>query len=263
VITAVVSVSAAVLTTAVPARADDKPARPTARHLELHAAVDLGLAGVYFASETFLKPSLAPETCRWCEPPPFDAAVRDAVVWAHPNRANLVSNFTGFVVPGAIGLGALYLESRDRDDSLAFLDDSIAVIDTAVAIGVLNQASKFTFGRARPFVHFGPPDRLHDPDDNLSFFSGHTAISFGVTFAAARAAQRRGYRSAPWILGAGLLVSTTTGYLRMAADKHYLSDVLVGAAVGGAIGWYLPGWLHRHELSIAPAPNGVAVTGVF
>ena len=42
---------------------------------------------------------------------------------------------------------------------------------------------------------------------------------------------------------AGLTLATLTGYLREAADKHYLSDVLTGAAVGAAVGWAIP-YLH-------------------
>jgi membrane-associated phospholipid phosphatase len=256
-----------------PARADDgdpapaapipEQSPPTRRHLELHAGIDLSLGVVYFLSETALKPTLTADECRWCTPPPFDAAIRDALVWQHTNRANLISDFTGYVAPAAIGLGALYVESRDRHDFVTFLDDSLAVVDVAIAVGIVNQATKFAVGRARPLAYYAPPDRMHDTDDNTSFFSGHTALAFGVTFAAGRVAERHGYRSAPWILGAGIAMSTVTAYLRMAADKHYMSDVLVGAAFGSAVGWVLPGWLHAHGVTVAPAPNGIAVLGTF
>lgn len=55
-----------------------------------------------------------------------------------------------------------------------------------------------------------------------SFWSGHTALAFSG-LGGARVAI-----TVP--LGAG------TGYLRIAANKHYLTDVLVGAAVGVAAG---------------------------
>ena len=37
-----------------------------------------------------------------------------------------------------------------------------------------------------------------------------------------------------WISALGL--ASATGYLRMAADKHYFSDVLTGAVVGSLVG---------------------------
>jgi membrane-associated phospholipid phosphatase len=43
----------------------------------------------------------------------------------------------------------------------------------------------------------------------------------------------------------GFPVAALTGYLRIAGDKHYMSDVLTGAAVGSAIGYMVPR-LHRH-----------------
>jgi membrane-associated phospholipid phosphatase len=257
-----------VLVLAGAARADDSvavlpPSRPTPHQLKVHAAIDLGLAAVYFASELPLKPYLAPDECRWCTPLTFDVPIRDALVWQDPHRADLISYVTGFAAPGVIGLTALFLEAHRRHDIRAFYEDTLDVVDAAVAVGLVNQGTKFAVGRSRPFVHFAPPGHVHDTDDNLSFFSGHTSLAFGVTFAAAHAAQRRGYRSAPWILAGGLAFSTATAYLRIAADKHYASDVLVGAVFGGLVGWYVPGWLHQFEVTVAPAPNGLAIVGTF
>ena len=242
-----------------PARADEPPVH---RHLWRHAAIDLALGTAYLASETVFKADLAPGACRWCAPPPFDAAVRDALVWDHPNRANLISMFTGYIAPGAIGLGALFVE-HPRGQGEVFLEDTLGVVDAAVAIGLVDQVTKFTVGRARPLAYYAPPGRTHDLDDDVAFFSGHSAIAFGVTLATAHAAYRHGYRSAHWVLGAGLFVSAATAYLRMAADKHYLSDVVTGAIVGGAIGWYLPDALHRYDVTVAPAPGGLAIVGAF
>jgi membrane-associated phospholipid phosphatase len=50
----------------------------------------------------------------------------------------------------------------------------------------------------------------------------------------------------------------------MAADKHYLSDVLIGGGIGIAGGLLIPR-LMREELPITPVPtkNGVAFVGAF
>jgi membrane-associated phospholipid phosphatase len=71
----------------------------------------------------------------------------------------------------------------------------------------------------------------------------------------------RGYESAPWILGLGLAGAATTGYLRVAADAHWATDVLAGAAFGAAVGVAVP-LLHRvPDVRLVPAPGGVAVLG--
>jgi len=49
-----------------------------------------------------------------------------------------------------------------------------------------------------------------------------------------------------------------TGYLRIAADKHYFSDVAIGAAVGTAIGFIIPRCTNTTS-RVRPLPGGLAV----
>src|SRR4029077_11064630 len=55
-----------------------------------------------------------------------------------------------------------------------------------------------------------------------------------------------------WIGGVGLAGST--GYLRVAADRHFLTDVLVGAAVGTAVGTLMPRLFDEDDSSRVPVP---------
>ena len=57
-------------------------------------------------------------------------------------------------------------------------------------------------------------------------------------------------------------LAASTAYLRIAADKHYFSDVLVGSAFGMASGIAVP-LMWRHNLEVMPQPNGVAIAGQF
>ncbi|MCI7309831.1 MAG: phosphatase PAP2 family protein [Prevotella sp.] len=73
---------------------------------------------------------------------------------------------------------------------------------------------------------------IHSPrpnlSDNNSFPSGHTATAF---MAATMLNKEYGHLS-PWV-GIGAYTSATaTGLMRIANDKHWLSDVLVGAGIG-------------------------------
>jgi membrane-associated phospholipid phosphatase len=104
---------------------------------------------------------------------------------------------------------------------------------------------KYAAARKRPCVRELPPGTALEGGDNLSFPSGHTALAFSLATASGTVATLRGYRSAPYVWGAGMALAAFTGYLRMAADQHYASDVVVGALVGSLVGWAVPYLLHR------------------
>ena len=67
-----------------------------------------------------------------------------------------------------------------------------------------------------------------DGSDNHSFPSGHTATAF-VT--ATMLSKEYGYLS-PWVSVGAYSVATATGLMRIANNKHWLSDVMVGAGFG-------------------------------
>ena len=72
--------------------------------------------------------------------------------------------------------------------------------------------------------------RMPRPDgsNNKSFPSGHTATAF---MAATMLHKEYGPRS-PWYSIAGYSMATVTGVSRMLNNKHWFSDVLVGAGIG-------------------------------
>lgn len=77
-----------------------------------------------------------------------------------------------------------------------------------------------------------------DGSNDHSFPSGHTATAF---MTATMLTKEYGHKS-PWI-GIGVyLMATATGLMRMANNKHWLSDVLTGAGIGilsTEMGYYL------------------------
>jgi membrane-associated phospholipid phosphatase len=60
-------------------------------------------------------------------------------------------------------------------------------------------------------------------------------------------ATLRGYRAAPAIWAVGAAAALTVGYLRIAADRHYFTDVLTGAAIGTAMGVGVPFLFNRQR----------------
>jgi membrane-associated phospholipid phosphatase len=235
---------------------------------ERHGGFVLGGAAVYLLFEAGIKGSVAPDHCRWCDPPGFDASARDAIKWDDTHLANTLSNITGFYTPPVYTLGMLLLAEGSARSGGRFLDDALPVLESGVVMALLHHAVKFTVGRERPFVHYAPVgSRSHQNDDDVSFFSGHTSTSFAIAAAAGEVAHERGYRLAPVIWGGGFALAATTGYLRMAADKHYLSDVTVGALVGTAVGLAWPRLFDRYlrdrDIAVMPAASTVTIAGRF
>ncbi len=225
-----------------------------------HVSITLA-GGIFFAAtETTFKSDLAPTVCTWCVPPSFDASVRNALVWHDPARADQLSTLTGFVLTPALGLGMVALTSIQLPDRswARLIDDTIPILETEAIAETVNQITKFSVARSRPFVHF--TNAPFAVDNNVSFFSGHTTLVFAVTVSAGVVAHQRKYAVEPYIWATGLTLAATTGYLRIAADKHYLSDVLVGAAFGTGVGIAIP-LLTMHDITVVPTGNGIALAG--
>jgi len=90
--------------------------------------------------------------------------------------------------------------------------------------------------------------------DCCGFPSGHAATAFAVASVLER---HLGYRFAwPTVVGA-MYVATS----RLHDNKHYLSDVLFGAAIGTASGWTVVGRHGRDSYALVPQPvrGGVAL----
>lgn len=81
-----------------------------------------------------------------------------------------------------------------------------------------------------------------DGSNYQSFPSGHTAQAF---MAATFLSEEYGYRY-KWIPYAAYTVASGTGLLRMANNKHYVCDVLVGAAIG-ILSVKIAYWTHHYK----------------
>jgi len=231
-------------------------AAPVARADELRIdlgwdlGLTLGVGASWIVSEA-LKGHLAPDACRWCESNPFDDGVRSALRWDDTAAADSTSYVLGFALLPAVMLGVNAASARDAGAAVQGAEDLLLVTEAVAFASALNQATKFLVGRERPFVHVLAVEdkaRTNNPaDNNVSFFSGHTTLAFAAAVSGATVATLRGYDTAPYLWVIGGLMALGTGYLRIAADRHYLSDVLVGATVGALAGWAVP-WLHRASI---------------
>jgi membrane-associated phospholipid phosphatase len=173
------------------------------------------------------------------------------LLWKKPNTADVASSVIVGILEPSTQLGLMAFAAGQDHSFSGFALDTLIVAESTVVAAVINQVVKFGFARERPFVHYLPraPDPLREltsspSDDNLSFFSGHTTMAFAIATSSATVATLRGYRLAPLLWGTGLTLASSVGYLRIAADKHYFSDVVIGAIVGSLVGVGLPVLFH-------------------
>lgn len=257
-------------------------AAPPPAKLKWDPRVDLPVAGTllgaWVVTELALKKPLAPDACKWCETNGFDTAVRRLF---NPSLTPSAFGISGpDTASNVVGFGVLPVSLLALDTLLAWRDgtlletmpiDVVLIIEATFGALMLNQVVKFLVARARPYTIDASPELLasaRDPKDHyLSFFSGHTTFSFALAAAAGTVMTLRGYRLSwlSWVVGVPLAV--TTSLLRLAADKHWMSDILVGMTIGGLVGAGLPLLFHGRQdgvqVRVSPLPNGVAISGRF
>ena len=96
--------------------------------------------------------------------------------------------------------------------------------------------------------------RVMRPDGSSrnSFPSGHTATAF---MTATMLHKEYGLTHSPWYSIGGYAVATLTGLMRIANNKHYLSDVMVGAGVGilsAELGYWLADLIFTKRGMVSP-----------
>jgi membrane-associated phospholipid phosphatase len=246
------------LTAALALAAAERPACAEEVHeLKKELAVDLAFTGTaltFVLGLELAKADLAPKEPRWSDINPPDEAARNLVRWKSPKIAAGISDLIlVFFAPGT-ALATLGIAANDADAPKKTPTDGLLVLEATAASELLNEVVKYTVARERPYGHYPTPlEPAPTADARLSFYSGHTSTTFSLAAASGTVAYLRGYDLAPlaWIPGAAL--AAFTGYLRVAADKHYFTDVLAGAIVGSAVGILVPLVFHP-RVEGAPAP---------
>ncbi len=139
----------------------------------------------------------------------------------------------------------------------------------------LTNISKGAAGRIRPYAYNTAlsVDERYDYQNpgqsnvSRSFFSGHTSRVFSSAVFLSKVYQDIYGKSlkSRLVWATSLTAATVTAYARVKAGKHFTSDVLIGAAVGSAIGYLIP---HMHltkskNVDLAVGGNAVQVSFRF
>ncbi|HEX3850438.1 MAG TPA: phosphatase PAP2 family protein [Polyangiaceae bacterium] len=237
-----------------PARADDalawNPNWQKFGTVDYVATGVLGAAslGAYF----FLN---GPSQPRWTGGILLDNSVRDALRARSPTTLKNVRTASDVLaissVAFTLGIDSLAIPvARGHADTawqLEMMNGEAFAVSTLVTTVLFKEV-----GRARPSYadcQQNPNfDALCNSAPLSSFPSGHT----NVVFTAAGLSCAHHTHLALWgsetadDLGCGfsLLLASATGALRIIGDRHYLSDVLVGGAIGFGVGYGMPTIFH-------------------
>lgn len=179
---------------------------------------------------------------------------------------NAVGNVMMGLIPAgvfAVNAIAIYKEYELTD----LLTETVMAAETFLIAHTVPHTLKPLVSRVRPYNYYDAADNPEKSDWNHSFFSGHTSMAFA-------AATFGSYTFCKWFpeskmkvpfIAISYSLATLTGISRVYSGCHFATDVLMGAAVGTAIGFFVP-WLHRvstKETQVALVPCGVMVKKIL
>jgi membrane-associated phospholipid phosphatase len=148
------------------------------------------------------------------------------------------TGFRTIAIPGAFVIGTTMYAAGRLSHSERFAELGLYGTEALLVGEGTASLMKYTFGRARPFVDTVPnPDnwqlfRGFSSSKYQSFPSGHTVAAFAAAAAVSSETSR-------WWPGAIYLIGPTmyggaalVGLSRMYENRHWASDVIMGAAIG-------------------------------
>lgn len=200
-------------------------------------------------------------TAQWQGPILFDKYIRDALKGrtraAQLTAADLSDVFyKGMVITPYIVDNYIAALGVHQNADVA-LQMTVIDMQSLGLSGVLTLAAEHAVGRQRPYVSgcLGPDktDKIGfnacgGADDFKSFYSGHAAAMFtmaGLTCVHHQHLPLYGGGLPDALACVFMVTAASTGSLmRIIADRHWGSDVMVGTAVGVFNGYFLPAWLH-------------------
>jgi hypothetical protein len=161
-------------------------------------------------------------------------------------------------IPFYASFGLPFLFLADKHTRANASQIGLLYLETMAITGALFSQVNGRVNRKRPSVYnqeAGPGIRMDDKSQN-SFYGGHISATAAATFFTAKVFNDYFPDSParPYVWGAAAAVPAAVGYLRHRAGKHFLSDNLLGYAIGAGVGVLVP-HLHKTHPQISLAPG--------
>jgi membrane-associated phospholipid phosphatase len=142
----------------------------------------------------------------------------------------------------------------------------VMCIESAFLTWGIKDILKSIIRRPRPYNYFPstPGELLADNDKFLGYPSGHTSIAFmGASFSTYIFSKGSSSKTSKYLMGVATFgLATTTAVLRVTSGKHYIFDVVTGAALGSLFGFGVP-YVHKvlpEKISLVINHNGIGVS---
>jgi hypothetical protein len=179
------------------------------------------------------------------------------------------SDTAGWVSDVTVGLALaapLAVEAWGVRDPLTLVEDLSVYAEVLLVNGALVTVVKHVVQRPLPRTYEGQADLVNSPRGYRSFYSGHASLAFAALSAGSMTVGLRyGHFWVPWLITGA--VGTSVAAERVIGGYHFYTDVLVGAAVGTAVGIVIPllharGPTRRVRVTLLPAPGQVQLAAV-
>lgn len=254
------------------------PERAPMRDISVAEAAASGILSAGILTAAFM-PYPVHEKPRWQGGILFDDGVRDAIQLRSPSQRALASTVSDALVSALIlapvFVDALLMAGLVRGDPELMARMLLIDLQAHAFAQGLTAIFKHAVGRERPAsrgCREDPQRASSDPlcdesthtsiSDPASFFSGHSSLAFTSAALICLHHTEQGLFGPVGDAAAcatGMALATTVGLLRIAADRHYASDVLIGAGVGVLSGWLVP-WLFHYDVAEAIGMEDTAAT---
>ncbi len=166
------------------------------------------------------------------------------------NWSTGASTASDILLIGSVASPLLFLTNKPTRQSFGWLmlmSLEVMSINYGITTSVKNLVN-----RPRPYVYNpnAPFDVRTGTDSKESFYSGHVSNTAAMSFFIATVMNdyhpdmKKGIKITMWTLAAAY--PAVTGYLRIAAGKHYRTDVIAAYAIGAFTGWIVP-FLHKKK----------------
>lgn len=135
----------------------------------------------------------------------------------------------------------------------------VLYVETMAVTGSMFTMTNGNIPRTRPLIYSPDVEMKEKTRANArnSFYAGHTAAAAGATFFAAKVFHdfNPDSEARPYVWAAAAAVPAFVGYLRLRAGKHFLSDNILGYALGAGAGILVP-QLHKktNKLNLSLTP---------
>lgn len=150
--------------------------------------------------------------------------------------------------PVVIGLGYVMWGGGHLARRPTIAATGLRAVEAITVSGFVTKAIKMGAGRARPFATANGRNDwqvtrgARDGGDYEAMPSGHATAAFAFAAAVTGEVARRAPEHARWVGLTTYGAATITAYARLHGDRHWLSDVSVGAGIGTVTAMAITRW---------------------